>query len=89
MIDSHDVCRDWLEQLRRNQSTYRNAIAYKQIIDYMADTHLYGLASQEDGTWRDKDGKEVEGAVGKDPGKLSWIKGIVGAVQRVRGAGEF
>lgn len=57
--------------------------------DCAADTHLYGLASQEDGIWRDKDGKEVEGAIGKDPGKFSWVKGIVGAVQRVRGAGEF
>ncbi|KAF3041791.1 hypothetical protein E8E11_004013 [Didymella keratinophila] len=72
MIDSYDICRDWKEQLRRNQNT-----------------HLYGLASQEDGIWRDKDGKEVEGAIGKDPGKFSWVKGIVGAVQRVRGAGEF
>ncbi|KAF2623730.1 phospholipase D/nuclease [Macroventuria anomochaeta] len=72
MIDSHEVCKDWLEQLRRNQNT-----------------HLYGLASQEDGIWRDEDGKEVEGAIGKDPGKFSWVKGFVGAVQRVRGAGEF
>ncbi|KAF9694204.1 hypothetical protein EKO04_007904 [Ascochyta lentis] len=72
MIDSHQVCQDWLKQLRRNQNT-----------------HLYGLASQEDGIWRDKDGKEVEGAIGKDPGEFSWVKGIVGAVQRVRGAGEF
>ncbi|KAF1361175.1 hypothetical protein EJ07DRAFT_112280 [Lizonia empirigonia] len=72
MIDSYDICRDWLEQLRRNQNT-----------------HLYGLASQEDGIWRDKDGKEVEGAIGKDPGKFSWAKGMIGAVQRVRGAGGF
>ncbi|KAJ4370932.1 hypothetical protein N0V86_008626 [Didymella sp. IMI 355093] len=72
MIDSYDICRDWKEQLRRNQNT-----------------HLWGMASQEDGIWRDENGKEVEGAIGKDPGKLSWAKGIVGAVQRVRGAGGF
>jgi hypothetical protein len=53
------------------------------------NTQLYGMASQEDGIWRDEDGKEVEGAIGKDPGKLSWVKGVVGAVQRVRGAGGF
>jgi hypothetical protein len=51
------------------------------------DTALYGQASSEDGIWRNPTtGKEVEGAVGKDPGKFSWAKGIVGAVQRVRGA---
>ncbi|KAF1926504.1 IQ calmodulin-binding domain-containing protein [Didymella exigua CBS 183.55] len=72
MIDSYHICRDWKEQLRRNQNT-----------------HLYGLASQEDGIWRDEDGKEVEGAIGKDPGKFPWAKGLVGAVQRVRGAGGF
>lgn len=29
----------------------------------------------------------MEGAIGKDPGRFSWAKGIVGAIQRVRGAG--
>jgi hypothetical protein len=70
MIDSHAVCKDWLEQIRRYQNTY-----------------LYGFASQEDGIWRDKLGQEVEGAIGKDPGRFSWVKRVVGAVQRVRGAG--
>jgi hypothetical protein len=54
-----------------------------------SDTHLYGMASQEDGLWRDKDGKEAPGAIGKDPGRFSWAKGVVGAIQRVRGAGGF
>lgn len=49
----------------------------------------YGRASQNDGVWRDKDGKEAEGAIGKDPGKFAWAKGIVGAIQRVQGAGGF
>lgn len=53
------------------------------------NTHLYGKASQEDGVWRDKDGKEADGAIGKDPGRFSWAKGIIGAIQRVRGAGGF
>jgi hypothetical protein len=25
----------------------------------------------------------------EEPGRFSWVKGVVGAVQRVRGAGEF
>lgn len=53
------------------------------------NTHLYGAASQEDGVWRDKDGNEAEGAIGKNPGKFAWAKGFYGAVQRVRGAGGF
>jgi hypothetical protein len=51
------------------------------------DTHLYGAASQEDGLWRNESGKEAEGAIGKDPGRFSWARGVVGAVQRVRGVG--
>ena len=42
-----------------------------------------------DGIWRDKDGNEPKGSVGKDPGRFSWAKGAVGAVQRVRGVGRF
>lgn len=53
------------------------------------DTHLYGAASQDDGVWRDENGNEAEGAMGKDPGRFSWAKGVVGAVQRVRGLGGF
>jgi hypothetical protein len=53
------------------------------------DTHLYGMGSAEDGLWRDKDGKQAPQAIGKDPGRFSWAKGVVGAVQRVRGVGGF
>ncbi|KAK5016218.1 hypothetical protein LTR60_002127, partial [Cryomyces antarcticus] len=53
------------------------------------NTHQYGEASQEDGLWRDAEGRQAEGAIGKDPGRFSWAKSVVGAVQRVRGAGGF
>lgn len=53
------------------------------------NTHLYGAVSREDGCWRDAKGEMAEGAIGIDPGRFSWAKGIVGAVQRVRGAGGF
>ncbi|GAB7352846.1 hypothetical protein MBLNU459_g3455t1 [Dothideomycetes sp. NU459] len=58
-------------------------------IDRNQNTFEYGKASQDDGIWRDADGKEAEGAIGKDPGRFAWAKGVVGAVQRVRGAGGF
>ena len=53
------------------------------------NTHLYGALSQEDGVWRDHAGREAEGAMGVDPGRFSWAKGIVGAVKRVQGKGGF
>jgi hypothetical protein len=53
------------------------------------NTHIYGKVSAEDGIWRDKDGNQPEGSIGVDPGRFSWAKGIIGAVQRVRGAGNF
>ena len=53
------------------------------------NTGKYGAVGKDDGCWRDSDGKMPEGSIGVDPGKFSWAKGIVGAVQRVRGAGGF
>lgn len=72
MLESPDVCRSWIDGLRRNQNTHR-----------------YGALSRENGVWRDEQGKEAEGATGVDPGRFSWAKGVVGAVQRLKGTGGF
>jgi phosphatidylserine/phosphatidylglycerophosphate/cardiolipin synthase-like enzyme len=73
MIDSEEICLAWKEGIRRNQNT-----------------HIYGAVSKEDGCWHDPEtGDQAEGAIGIDPGHFSWAKGIMGAVQRVRGAGGF
>ncbi|KAF2028218.1 IQ calmodulin-binding motif protein [Setomelanomma holmii] len=70
MIDSREICETWLEGIDRNQNTA-----------------LYGLASDVDGIWRSPTtNEEVKGAIGKNPGRFSWAKGVVGAVQRVRGS---
>lgn len=53
------------------------------------NTHVYGEVNAEDGVWRDGEGKEAEGVIGVDPGNFSWAKGIIGAVNRVRGSGGF
>ncbi|KAM0277118.1 hypothetical protein ACHAQH_006062 [Verticillium albo-atrum] len=71
MIDSPEICRSWIDALRRNQNT-----------------GLFGRL-QKDGIWRDNDGKEVDGAMGVDPGRFAWAKGILGAVKRVQGKGGF
>jgi phosphatidylserine/phosphatidylglycerophosphate/cardiolipin synthase-like enzyme len=72
MIDSREICKAWIEGLRRNQNT-----------------HLYGELDKETGVWRDAEGREADGAMGVDPGRFSWAKGIVGAVKRVQGTGGF
>jgi phosphatidylserine/phosphatidylglycerophosphate/cardiolipin synthase-like enzyme len=53
------------------------------------NTHIYGALSKEDGIWRDQDGHEPEGAIGVDPGRFAWAKGVVGAIKRVQGTGGF
>lgn len=53
------------------------------------NTHIYGAVSKQDGCWHDDQGRQADGAIGVDPGRFAWAKGVVGAVQRVRGAGGF
>ena len=72
MIDSVDICRAWIDGLRRNQNT-----------------HIYGALDREEGSWKDGEGNKAKGAMGVDPGRFSWTKGIVGAVKRVQGTGGF
>ncbi|KAJ3895556.1 phospholipase D active site motif protein [Lentinula edodes] len=73
LLDSEEVCRTWMEGVRRNQNT-----------------EVYGRVSEVDGCWHDPaTGEMADGAIGVDPGRFSWARGMVGAVQRVRGAGGF
>jgi len=53
------------------------------------NTHIYGEVSQKDGVWRDENGNQPEDVIGVDPGKFSWAKGFMGAINRVRGVGGF
>jgi phosphatidylserine/phosphatidylglycerophosphate/cardiolipin synthase-like enzyme len=53
------------------------------------NTHRFGAVGRDDGVWRDAEGREVEGAMGVDAGRMSWAKGVVGAVQRLKGTGGF
>ena len=76
MIDSALVVGRWMEGIKQNQNT-----------------HLYGKCESEGelaGCWVDKEtGEMADGAIGPDAGKFAWAKGVVGAVQRVRGVGGF
>lgn len=53
------------------------------------NTHLYGALDKEAGVWTDKDGKQADGAIGIDPGRFAWARGVVGAIKRVQGVGGF
>ncbi|KAL2022871.1 hypothetical protein VTK56DRAFT_4402 [Thermocarpiscus australiensis] len=72
MVDSEELCGEWLAALGRNQNT-----------------ELFGKVGREDGVWRDGEGREAQGAIGVDAGRLSWVKGVSGAVKRLRGTGGF
>ncbi|KAK9850561.1 Phospholipase D/Transphosphatidylase [Penicillium brevicompactum] len=73
LIDSAMICRAWLELIDRNQNTAK-----------------YGAASPKDGCWHDPKTDEIPpGSMGPVPGRFSWAKGAIGAVQRVRGVGGF
>lgn len=87
MIDSEQICGEWRDGIERNQSKYNFFDTTRRLT--IKDTYRYGRASQTDGIWRDEKGNEAEGAIGKDPGKFAWAKGVVGAVKRVQGAGGF
>jgi phosphatidylserine/phosphatidylglycerophosphate/cardiolipin synthase-like enzyme len=53
------------------------------------NTHLYGALDREAGVWVDADGKQADGAIGVDPGRFAWARGVVGAVKRLQGTGGF
>ncbi|KAI6715045.1 hypothetical protein JHW43_002411 [Diplocarpon mali] len=53
------------------------------------NTHLFGEVAKSDGVWRDQQGREAADVIGVDPGRFAWAKGLLGAVRRVRGAGDF
>jgi hypothetical protein len=73
LIDSKLVCRAWTELINRNQNTAK-----------------YGAANTKDGCWHDPETGEIAvGSIGPVPGRFSWVKGVIGAVQRVRGVGGF
>lgn len=72
MLDSAQICRAWIDGLRRNQNT-----------------HVYGALDKETGIWTDENGNMADGAIGIDPGRFAWMKGVVGAIKRVQGAGGF
>jgi hypothetical protein len=57
-------------------------------INVNQNTAEFGQVDPTDGVWRDKDGNVVE-ATGTKGGGLLALKGVSGAIARVRGTGGF
>ena len=53
------------------------------------NTVKFGLVSNEDGIWRASDGRVVESSGVKKGGMFGGLKGVSGAIKRVRGTGGF
>ena len=53
------------------------------------NTLLYGKIDPKDGIWRDKEGNEIQASGVGSGGPLGRLKGLTGAVKRVRGTGGF
>lgn len=53
------------------------------------NTAKFGLVSDTDGVWRDSEGNVVEATGIKTAGPFGGLKGIGGAIARVRGTGGF
>ncbi|PVH82189.1 hypothetical protein DL98DRAFT_570738 [Cadophora sp. DSE1049] len=71
---------------------FDSALVCKAWIDGLRrnqNTHLYGEVGKMDGVWRNQNGKEASDVIGVDPGRFAWAKGFMGAIRRVRGAGDF
>ena len=79
MVDSELVVGKWMEGIRRNQNSFKFGQVRK------GNAHEDKLV----GCWVDANGEMAEHSIGIEAGKFAWAKGIVGAVDRVRGVGGF
>jgi len=53
------------------------------------NTLLYGKVDDKDGVWRDEEGNELKASGLGGGGPLGRLKGLSGAIKRVRGTGGF
>lgn len=74
VVDSGALAAEWRAGIDANQSTAR-----------------YGRVDPADGVWRapDGSGRVVESSGTKTTGVFGGLKGITGAIRRVRGTGGF
>ena len=59
---------------------------WREGIERNQNTAKFGMAGQ-DGVWRDKDGKEAEGSMGRPSAPMSWVKGVMGMAKKAQEKG--
>ena len=74
LIDSPALASQWLRGINANQNTVK-----------------FGRVSNEDGVWHapDGSGRTVQSSGTKNVGLLGGLKGVGGAIRRLRGTGGF
>ncbi|KAL1884518.1 hypothetical protein Plec18167_002108 [Paecilomyces lecythidis] len=73
LLDSPLICRDWLDQINRNQNTATYGL----------------VSAEDGCWHDPVTGELPKNSVGMNPGRFSWAKGVIGAIKRVQGAGGF
>ena len=61
---------------------------WREGIERNQNTAKYGLAG-EDGVWRDANGKEAEGAMGRPNALVGYVKGAMGMIKKAQDKGGF
>jgi phosphatidylserine/phosphatidylglycerophosphate/cardiolipin synthase-like enzyme len=62
---------------------------WREGIERNQNTSRYGKGSQQDGVWRDEDGREAEGATEESAPPISWVKGALGMAKKLQEKGGF
>ena len=62
---------------------------WREGIERNQNTGKFGKASQDDGVWRDENGKEAEGATKVSAPPVSWVKGAMGMAKKMQEKGGF
>ena len=62
---------------------------WREGIERNQNTARFGMAGVDDGVWRDSEGKEAEGSMGKPSTGMGWVKGTVGMFKKMQDKGGF
>lgn len=62
---------------------------WKEGIERNQNTARFGRAGEDDGVWRDKEGKEAEGSMGKPSPMVGYFKGAMGMMKKAQEKGGF
>ena len=62
---------------------------WREGIERNQNTKKFGKAGIDDGVWRDQEGKEAEGSMGRPSKPVGWVKGAMGMVKKAQEKGGF